>query len=265
MKLMYVAFACLLSGCQETTAVGLVLDGMTEQPMAGLRVLAKATGPTDLSCQVLETSSDDQGQFLFNNPCPDTSYALVSGDKTVFLAGSPTFTGGVPTEAQLTLRAWRSPPGNGVYVLKGTEIFTMRTASRVSELPLWKSRDETVLYPDTIPSKLPSIGEQDYLILSGVKAIKRLEILPLIRHEKKLRFGSRNHKIDMDPWSYIGRHFTSKEKHEAVATQLDDSQVLKVIEEKRALMYIPGTALPSGIYALIGPGDKRVYLFEIKG
>ena len=50
----------------------------------------------------------------------------------------------------------------------------------------------------------------------------------------------------------------------AVAAKLDETQVINLIEDKRALQYIPGSALPNGIYALSGQGDQRVYLLEIK-
>ncbi len=263
MKLLYVASACLLLACEGRTAVGQVVDGMTQAPVSGLRLVARAQEQADLTCQVLETETDAQGNYLFNNPCRDIPYTLESGDKTIFLAGGPSFTGGQPSEEPVVIRAWQAPPGEGVYVLKAGEIFAMRIASRVSELPLWKSKDK-VLYPDTVPAKLPSIGAEDYLIVSGAKHIKRLALSPLIKHDGKLRFGSKNHYFDMDPWSYIGRRFESKEKHEAVEAQLDDAKVIKLIEDKRALQYIPGTALPAGTYALMGPGDKRLYLLDFK-
>ncbi len=263
MKLLYVALASLLLGCQDRSAGGQVVDGITEQPIAGLRLVARATEPTDMTCQVLEATTDEQGKFLLKAPCRDTPYKLESGDKTIFLAGGPSFVGGVPSEGPWTINAWRGPPGQGVYVLKDADIFAMRQASRVAELPLWKSPDK-VLYPETVPAKLPTLAAADFLIISGIKDIQKLELSPLIRHEGKLRFGSRNHYFDMDPWSYIGRKFTSKEDHEAVAANLDEKLVLKLNEENRALKYIPGKALANGVYAMMAPGDRKVYLFEVK-
>ncbi len=255
--------ACLLMACQDHSAPGLIIDGMTEQPVPGLRVVARAQEQAALTCQVLETTTDDQGAFLFTSPCRDITYVLESGDNTTFLAGSPSFVGGVPPAQPLTVNAWRAPPGTGVYVLKGTEIFAMRMASKVATLPLWKST-EKVRYPETVPAKLPVISARDFLILSGVKHIKRLDIEPLIKHDGKLRFGSKNHYFDMDPWAYIGHSFTSRDKHQVVPAKLDETQVINLIEEKRALQFIPGSALPNGVYALSGPGDQRVYLMEIK-
>ncbi len=263
MKLLYLALASLLLGCQGRTAVGLVTDGMTEQPVSGLRITARAQEPADMTCQVLEATTDETGKFLLEGTCAGILYSLESADKTIYLAGSPTLTGGQPPEEQLTLKAWRSPPGQGVYVLKGDEIFAMRVAAKVAKLPLWKSTDK-VLYPETIPSKLPVITGSDFLILSGKKTIKRLELRPLIRHEGTLRFGSKNHYFDMDPWSYVGREFRTDSDHNEVVATIDSSKQIRVMEEKRALLYTPGSAVPPGVYALLGEGDKRLFLVEFK-
>lgn len=263
MNLLYLSFALLLMGCQDRSAPGTVVDGMTELPVAGLRLVARAQEQADLTCQVLETTTEPDGTYQIKNACRDIPYLLESGDKTLFLAGNPSFVGGKPPAEPMTINAWRAPPGSGVYVLKGAEIFAMRLASKIATLPLWKST-EKVRYPETVPAKLPVLRAADYLILSGAKHIKRLVLEPLIKHDSSLRFGSRNHFFDMDAWSYIGRSFTSKEDHVAVAAKLDETQVINLIEDKRALQYIPGSALPNGIYALSGQGDQRVYLLEIK-
>jgi hypothetical protein len=263
MKLPYLALALLFLGCIEAPATGLIIDGMTQEPISGLRIVARAQEPTGMTCQVMESTSDDQGVYVFKKACSGIPYSLESGDKTFFLAGAPRFVGGEPSETPLSISAWRSPPGNGVYVLRGSEILAMRQAAKVTELTLWKST-EKVQYPETIPDRLPAISADDFLIIAGAKHIKRLVLHPLIKHAEKLRFGSRNYYSDMDPWSYIGRRFVSKDKHEAVAAQLDESKVINILEDKRALRYIPGNALPNGTYALLAPGDSRVYLMEFK-
>ena len=264
MKLHYVAFACLLLGCSDRTAVGKVVDAMSEQPITDLRLVARAQAPADMSCQVLEATTDAAGEFLVQGACADIPYLFEAGDNTIFLAGAPGFTGGVPHDGVQTIQAWRAPPGDGVYVLKGSEIFAMRVASKVAELPLWKST-EKVLYPEAVPARLPKLGPTDHLIISGANTIQRMALHPLIKHDGPLRFGSKNHYFDMDAWSYIGRRFTSKEEHEAVAAQLDESKVIKLMERDRALKYVPGAALAPGVYAMLGEGDQRVYLLEVGG
>ncbi len=253
--------ALSLTACgTKGTAAGTVTDGLSGEPVAGLRLLARAQQTDDLTCKVLEGTTLNSGAFSIANTCGGVTYDLSAGDKTWVLQGAQSFDGS-EAPAALAVKAWRAPEGSGVYVLADGALSPVRTASDMSSLPLWEL-EETVRYPDGIPKRVAQVAAGQHLLIVGADDIGRLAWTPLIKHEGELRFGNPKHYFDMDPWWYAGRRFESREKHEAVEAQLDSSKQIDVREGERQVRYVPHGALPAGRYVLVGPEDRRTYIVD---
>ena len=239
---------------------GTVTDGLTGDPVDGLRLLARAQATDDLTCKVVESPTTPTGTFTITNTCGGVTYDLESADRSWILAGAASFDGAEST-AEVAVKAWRAPEGTGVYVLAEGALTPVRTASDMSSLPLWK-QEETVRYPDGIPKRVTKLSAGQHLLIVGKDDIERLAWTPLIKHEGELRFGDPKHYFDMDPWWYAGVRFESRDKYEKVEATLDTSKLTDVSEGDRQVRYVPHGALPTGRYVLVGPDDRRTYIVD---
>lgn len=255
------ALALTACGTQGSYS-GTVTDGLTGEPVDGLRLLARAQATGDLTCKVVEGPTTPSGAFTIPNTCGGVIYDVTSADKTWLIAGAASFDG-AEGGTGVALKAWRTPEGVGVYVLADGSLSPVRTASDMSTLPLW-NLDEKVRYPDGIPKRIAKVSSGQHLLIVGANDIDRLAWTPLIKHEGELRFGDKKHFFDMDPWWYAGVRFESKEKHEAVTADLDESKLINVTEGERQVRYVPHGALSAGRYVLVGPDDRRTYIIDFE-
>ncbi len=255
------AAAILLSACgTKGHFSSVVTDGLTGEPVDSLRLLARAQQTDDMTCKVLEGATNATGAATIQNSCQGVTYDLEAGDSTWLLVGEVSFEGGTPT-SDVPLKAWRTPDGRGVYVLEDGALSPVRTASDMSSLPLW-SKEEKVRYPDGVPRRVTKIEAGQHLLIVGTDEINRLEWIPLIKHEKALRFGSKAHFFDMDPWWYAGIRFQSKTEYEKVEANLDKAGVIDVKQGDRQVRYLAQNALAEGRYVLVGTDDRRAYIID---
>lgn len=239
---------------------GTVTDGLTGQPIEGVRLLARAQQTDDLTCKVLEGAVGPGGAFTIPNTCGGVTYDLEAVDGAWLLVGAPAFEG-TEKVTDVALTAWRAPDGTGVYLLADGSLTPVRTSSDMSTLAFW-DKAETVRYPDGIPRRVTKVDAGQHLLIVGAADIARLAWTPLIKHEGELRFGNKDHFFDMDPWWYAGVKFTSRTEYEAVAATLDASKVTDVSEGDRQIRYVAHGALAEGRYVLVGPEDRRTYIID---
>ena len=154
---------------------GTLLNGMTNGPLPGVRVLAKSSPPSpDMTCQVRETTTDPDGRCTFSNLCHKQSYVISIPEATLQLSGGTVIEASEQTEP-VEHEAWRSPDGSGVYLLEGASIKEVPTFADVE-------KDETlsgtpIRYPSMKPTgKVITVDAGKHLVISGKKILKQLII-----------------------------------------------------------------------------------------
>lgn len=251
-------FILVIGGCSGSSNYNaMLINGMSGEPLSGVRVVAKASpAPADLTCQVREAVSREDGALVLEDLCRDQSYVLRVPDPTLQLSGTTVVTG-QPEMATVTHQAWRSPDGHGLYRLSGDSLAVLPTFSDVaSDVAL----DGTpVRYPDMKPTgKVITIGEGEHLIVSGKKAIQRTKIHPLIPHEGRVRLQGdtiRNHV-------FIGVEFNAASQPIQREASLDSAKVTEVLIRGEGMQFIAHDALPAGRYAVLGDTDSRVTILD---
>ncbi len=261
-NLWMVALLAILAACTKPGSFqGRLVDGLTGQPIAGARLLAKAPDSLDLTCQVFEATTGEDGSFTFAKTCPDTRYRIESTDETLLLADMEPFDGGAQQPPVVEVKAWRGAKGGGLYIVEDGKVNRVPTSADISRKTILDS-DEEVLYPAAIPGTIHRVKPGSYLLVATEGSIKKLEFFPLIQDENKRRFGTRKEWTTLDPWWYVGVKFESDTKFERVAAEMDASKVTDVTVQGVQLRYIEGSALPPGRYAIMGKKDRRMYIID---
>lgn len=253
----------LLSACTVGGNVtGKVVDPMTGQPRANLRIIAKANPEApDALCQMKDGMTGADGSFTIEGTCANTSYDLVLKDETLLVAGDAKAAGGSPV-GPLTLEAWRAPASTGVFILKGDKLTSIKTAADIDKETI-TGTTETVFYPTMTPNKIPLIDEGSYLVVSGKDLVDGLTFQPLIVHQGKVRFATgADTYVDIPDQGFIGTTFTSDTEFQRVAAQVDSAKAKDVAQGEKAYRYYAADSLPAGRYVLMRGGDKRVYIFD---
>ena len=250
--------ACTVGG----NVTGKVIDPMTSQPRANLRIIAKANPESpDPQCQMKDGMTGDDGSFTIQGTCPNTSYDLVLKDETLLIAGDSKAAGGSPV-GPLTLEAWRAPASTGVFVLKNDKLTSIKTAADIDKETI-TGTTETVYYPTMTPNKVPLIDEGSYLVVSGKDLVQGLTFQPLIVHQGKVRFATgADTYVDIPDQGFIGTTFTSDTEFQRVAAQVDSAKAKDVTQGEKVYRYYAADSLPEGRYVLMRAGDKRVYIFD---
>jgi hypothetical protein len=246
-----------LSGCAELGYRGVITNGMDGSTMKGVRVVATATPrSTDLTCQVRETTTAEDGSFEFKDLCRDQLYLLDLPEGNLQLSGVSGIKGGeqlAPGEVQ----AWRSPAGQGVYRLNGEKVQTIPTFSDVSIDANLKG--EVVRYPDLRPTgRVITIEPGMQLVIAGKRNVKDKKFFPLVQDtgKRRLKSGTISNHV------YFGVKFKSDKEMITVAAPLNESKVRDVLLQGRPTRYISSDALSPGRYALLADNDERVFIID---
>lgn len=247
------------AGCTSTGSFqGKLVNAMSGDPVAEVRLLAKAPDSPDLTCQVKEANTAVDGTFLFDGLCADTNYVVTSTDKTLVLVGVSQVAGGVKATTTEEVKAWRAPTGNGVFLLAMDKLKPLKTVADVGSSYLWES-EETVRYPKTLPKKVTRIMDDQYLVLSGARAIEKMKFHPLIKSGER-KFGNKKEPEPSVPWWYIGMRFQSDTEYERITAEPDKDKQIEVQEGDTHVVYLPSDALPPAHYVLLADMDRRTYM-----
>jgi hypothetical protein len=250
--------ACTVGG----NVTGKVVDPMTSQPRANLRIIANANPESpDPQCQMKDGMTGADGSFSIQGTCPNTSYDLVLKDETLMIAGDAKAAGGSPV-GPLTLEAWRAPASTGVFILKNDKLTSVKTAADIDKETI-TGTTETVFYPTVTPNKVPLVDAGSYLVVSGKDLVDGLTFQPLIVHQGKIRFATgADTWVDIPDQGFIGTTFTSDTEFQRVSAQIDAAKAKDVAQGEKVYRYYAADALPEGRYVLMRAGDKRVYMFD---
>jgi len=262
-----ISVLALLAACGKGSITGTITDGLTGAPVADLRVLAKSDDTADLTCMVLEGTTDATGTFTIEGTCGNSTYALSSADDTRFFSGDNSLAGGEPITGH-AITSWPAPEGKGVYTVINGDLKPQKTYSDVQQATILKT-EQVVRYPDTKPkddgwNTLPVDG---HLLLLGQSNHKlqwqTANESPEIKFEPD-RDGITHFSLGQ-PWVYIGIDMQSEKEFAETEPQIDESKFVSVEGAGRKALYIPTAALAPGRYALL-PDEKarRTYLFEVK-
>ncbi|MCP4808987.1 MAG: hypothetical protein GY913_27380 [Proteobacteria bacterium] len=256
-----------LVGCAKGTVDGTVTDGLTGAGVSELRVLAKSDDAADLTCMVLEGTTDASGAFKIEGTCANATYTLSSADDTRFFEGDHLIEGGGPIAGH-AITSYRAPEGSGVYLLVDGELKPQKTYSDVSSATILKT-DQVVKYPETKPPAdgWPEIAADSHVLLLGGKAIGMTWIPahdgPEIKFDPD-REGITHWSLGEDGWVYLGVVVRGQDDYEVSTSALDDSKAISVSGAGRTAKYLPADAIPAGRYAVMGEKSKRAYVFEKK-
>lgn len=235
-----------LTGCSDPPIAGSVTNGLTQAPIEGLRVVARATGDTaTLSCMAGEATTGEDGRFVFQGLCGGTAYDIVDASGQMWFGE---FTG-IPatgTTGDIDIVAWRAPEGNGVYRLTHNDLQPIRRTADVGTEVVGENK---ATYPKTIPGKINRISHGEFLVLTG-SAVDTMQIQTLVESAVK-------------EWWYVGVTFTSVDAFEPHSLSLDTTKSVDKRVGERQVRYIPAEALPNGRYAMMAEGDERMYLFDV--
>jgi hypothetical protein len=250
----------LAMGCSEVVATGTLVDGLSNQPIGEMRMIASADETVATSCSVLETYTDAKGAFTFKGLCGESTYTVKPENENIWLADGDSIPKG--GAADLALKGFRAPAGRGMYRLIGSDLATIKTNADIQSEPVWNNDKDTVSYPSVIPTKPVTIPNDGYLLLVGEQTISSMTYTPLVASEER-QFGSSKTKvIKMKPWSYIGVEFTSDTEFTPKTVTLDEAKVKKKVVGDRHAWWIPGDALPAGRYVVHKDGSTRTTILE---
>jgi len=256
MKTRWMLSLALCTGCgMSGTINGTLTDALTGDGIAGVKVVAKATAPSDLTCGTFVDTTDEAGGFSIVGTCGSDTYELHSSDKSLLLSDLDPINGANAEGVAADLKAWKAPQGTGYYKLSDGKLEGLRKPSALETVKVWKAEQE-VRYPKIIPSKVPRVGTADRLLITGQKLVTSVSVDALVDSEGR-RFGNTQEPWTMDPWSYIGIRFSSDTKFEPVSAEFAADKVTDVTARSHTVRFITGDALPAGRYILTSTNDKR--------
>ncbi len=250
------------AACSTTApATGTLVDGLTEAPIADMRLIATTTESTARSCALFDTRTDASGAFRFDSLCKDVPYTIKAENEHLWLADRDILRAG---EEGVKLTGWWAPEGQGLYRLVDGELAIIKTNADIQTETLLDGSAE-VRYPGAIPDKPVRIPEDGWLVMVGPEFVKSGVIEPLIasgarRFRGPDRPGQKRVVFQMEPWSYIGVAFASDTKIEPRTVEIRE----KVTKEKgdRAATWIKGDAVPPGRYVVHREGSLRTTVLD---
>lgn len=244
----------LLAACGDPAVTGALTNGESGQPIAEMRLVAKAVDDVGLTCLSGEGTTDASGAFTIPNLCTSqTAYTLEPEDQTLFLADFTEIAKGQAGEP-VGLKAWIAPSGKGLYLQTGEGFESIATHADLREDRIYGS-EETVLYPDATPGKVPKIEGEARLVISGTSNIEEMVIVPLLPSGRRIFEGENGPQ--MPPWWYLGTEFTTDGEFARKEATLDEAKLLTKTAGERGVRYIPADALPEGRYAIYKPGNRK--------
>jgi hypothetical protein len=264
MRLLSVTALCaFLVGCSGSSLEGQIVDGMTNQPRADVRLVARTTSKdAGLTCKTFEGTSDASGNFKIAGLCGGIPYEVKAVDETLWLAEF----GGVPAEGlsdPQTLKAWRAPAGDGVYRMSGDKLTLLRTGGDVrTTIALNGGAD--LKYPSEIPKAVPVVSADDYLVMSGAEVIAKTNFYPLYK-AFDAEVGTEDAPSKLTAW-FAGVEFDADWAPTDVGSRTPNKdETAKTESGKRVVAYVKGSALPAHRYGAFKEGDRRMHVVDFGG
>jgi hypothetical protein len=257
-------FAVLaLLGCSGGHVEGTVVDGLTGQPVAATHLLLTAKEKTGMSCMGFDVITDANGHFAIDGTCAVPYTARLSGDELWLAEGDE-----IPAEvkAPLALTAWRNPSASGVYIFSKGAFEPLRTVTDVKTRPLFGT-DQKAVFPSKLPDKLPLLEAGQYLVIVGKENAAAMAPVPLVP-AGPIHLDQGGTSVEQSPWVYLGARLSpgatpgTPDSVEPVEVAFDKSKVIAKSKGERAVEFVGADALPPGRYALLKPGDKRIYVVD---
>ncbi len=257
---MYALFA--LIACSGGTLEGRVVDGLTGLPVADLSLMAKATEQTSMGCSAFSTRTDADGRFRIDGSCA-VPYALApvkSDEVDIWFAAGDRIEAGAKGPAEV--QAWRTPTAPGVYRYSAGEFEPLRTATDLKTRDLAGST-EKVVYPAKLPEKVPLLAPGDQLVLVGKDNVETLAPVPLVAN-RNVVIRDRDIDVTQKEWLYLGTEIAPGRPPvvQQVNARFEPSKIKAIAKGERSVSFVPADALAPGRYALMKPGDKRIYVLD---
>ncbi len=247
---------------------GKLVDPVTGKARAGVTIqLLSPTNPSP-SCMELEGVTGDDGSFTIEGLCGNGDYTLSSRDKTFIIEDVGTIAGGVVATETVEVKGWPTPTGPGLYTFDGESFAKHREIAKIGVDRIWGS-EEDVVYPDTLPTKVVDIPNDQWLVYSGAKFTERFTFEPVIFHDAYIRLGTPDAYVRSEPWWYVGTEFENESTFTRVEAKLDSSKVHTLDQGDHHLRFIAGDAVPNGFYVSYyesfrdDPRYKKLYMINM--
>jgi hypothetical protein len=260
----FLAIGCAPKGSFD----GKLVDPVTGKARAGVTmVLLSPTNPSP-ACMELEGVTGEDGSFHIEGLCGNGDYTLSARDSTFVIEDVGTISGGVLATETVTVNGWPSPTGPGLFTFDGEAFAKHREIAKIGVERIWKS-EEDVVYPDTLPTKVVNIANDEWLVFSGAKFTERFTFEPLIFHDAYIRLGTPDYYARSEPWWYVGTEFENESTFTRVQTQLDASKVKTLDQGDTHLRFVQGDAVPGGFYVSYyegfrdDPRYKKLYMINM--
>ncbi len=251
--ILLLALAC---GAPPTELSGRVVDALTGKALAPpssgdpLQVKGAAVDEADAGCAEIAADLDAEGRFVLPAGCRGVRYLLLlsAADRRL---DPVEVTGGEVGELELKAWPWSA---EGVWQTGGSGLLAVASQATLREDRLVGG--VTVRFPDVLPSELPLVGVDEWLLLSGA-AHAGSSVVPLLP-AGAVSFGDPAAPREIGPWSYLGMRIEGAGAEPVTATLAETSVVRHEIDGMPGA-WIRGDALPAGIYAVEGP-QRRLYV-----
>ncbi|MFN7144087.1 MAG: hypothetical protein ACK4YP_09940 [Myxococcota bacterium] len=247
-----VLVAAVLTACspEPGAAAGRLVDARTDAPVPDAEVRLV---PSNDACPTVPVKTDAEGRWSASGLCGEAAWTVTPGDTGWYLPEP------VPAGPDALLRVYRAPPDPGVYTIAGVTVTPLVTHTVLDTVRILDGTDE-VRFPVEIPGALPRIHGDAALLLVG-DVLPDLAFAPLVPSPERRWFGTKAAPRAVDPWVYLGVHFSSDTAWERVPAPLDTTK-LTTVGGPRPLRYVPGDALPPGRYALPTADGARAFLVD---
>lgn len=252
----FLVFGCAPKGSFD----GKLIDPVTGKARAGVTVLLLSPTNPSPSCMELEAVTGDDGSFHMDGLCSNGDYTIDSRDKTFILKDIGAIPGGVLATETVEVEGWPFPNKEGLFTFDGESFSKHREGPLLGVEKIWKS-EEDVVYPDTLPTKVVNIANDEWLVFFGDKFTERFTLEPLIFHDEYIRLGEPGNYVRSEPWWYSGTEFESESEFTRVEAQIDSSKVSTLVQGDVHARFVKGDAVPNGFYVSYYEGfrDDRRY------
>jgi hypothetical protein len=259
----------LVIGCAPKGSFdGKLLDPVTGKARAGVTMLLLSPTNPSPSCMELEGVTGDDGSFLIEGLCGNGDYTLGSRDKTFILQDIGTIPGGVLATGTVEIEGWPFPNKAGLFTFDGESFSKHREGPLMGVEKIWKS-EEDVVYPDTLPTKVVNIANDEWLVFHGAKFTERFTLEPLLFHDEYIRLGKPSYYTRSEPWWYVGTEFENESTFTRVEAKFDESKVKTLVQGDTHLRFVKGDAVPNGFYVSYyegfrdDPRYKKLYMVNM--
>lgn len=259
----------LVIGCAPKGSFdGKLVDPVTGKARAGVTMLLLSPTNPSPSCMELEAVTADDGSFHMDGLCSNGDYSLSSRDKTFVIEEISPVPGGVLATQTVEVHGWPVPNGPGLFTFDGDTFAKHREIAKIGVEKIWKS-EEDVVYPDTLPTKVVTVANAEWLVFSGAKFTERFTLEPMIFHDAYIRLGEPGNYVRSEPWWYVGTEFESEAEFTRVEAEIDSSKVKALDQGDTHVRFLSGDAVPNGFYVSYyegfrdDPRYKKLYMINM--